>query len=184
VEIEGHIRTSADQIKLLAEKEKTEAAMATTKLLLSTSHGYGIPPPRKNPGSCLIRLPASRSFIFDRRRHGVLLARHHSSIQIVSAYISAPASDPNSFFFFSDKENASPGIFNGLDDPSKIPKEVITWKLIWKLMLEEKSRLVVAALALVFGTVSTLSMPLFSGKFSMTNAMIRLFPDESAIKHS
>jgi hypothetical protein len=160
--------------------------MATTKLLISSSHGYGFPPPRRNPGSCHIRLPARRSFIFDRRRNGLLPAARHPSIHrtVVAAYISAPASDPNSFFFISDRENASPGTLNGGHDPSTIPKEVITWKLIWNLMLEEKSRLVFAALALVFGTASTLSMPLFSGKSSMANTMIRLFPDELAIKYA
>eukprot|EP00250_Pteridium_aquilinum_P002577 c12800_g1_i1 orf=236-2461(-) len=81
-----------------------------------------------------------------------------------AAYISAPAADPNSLFFFNADDKPS-----GFDDSEpKIPKEVITWKLIGKLLLEEKWRLALSALALFGCTSCTLSMPLFSGRFFET----------------
>ena len=156
--------------------------MATNLLLPTSTNGYGVPLcriPISSPKSRKTHLPS----IFHRKKTSFSSIRSHASlpfhrsrinvfssrkpsIQTVSAYISAPAADPNSHFFFNDKDNASSGIFNDGNDLSKMPKEVITWKLIWSLMLEEKWRLVISALALVVCTSSTLSMPLFSGKFS------------------
>lgn len=81
-----------------------------------------------------------------------------------AAYISAPASDPNSLFFFNADGDSSK-----FDDAElKRPKEVITWKLIGRLLMEEKLRLALSAFALFGCTSCTLSMPLFSGRFFET----------------
>ncbi|MCO5581757.1 hypothetical protein L7F22_035645 [Adiantum nelumboides] len=81
-----------------------------------------------------------------------------------AAYISAPAADPNSLYY----SNSGNGHSEFFDEELKRPTEVITWKLIGRLLLEEKLRLALSALALVGCSSCTLSMPVFSGRFFET----------------
>lgn len=81
-----------------------------------------------------------------------------------AAYISAPAADPNSLYFFSGEDDPS----GFVDAEPKRPKDVITWRLVGKLLLEERWRLALSALALFGCTSCTLSMPLFSGQLFET----------------
>ncbi|KAJ4736079.1 hypothetical protein LUZ62_010634 [Rhynchospora pubera] len=76
-----------------------------------------------------------------------------------SAYVSAPAFDPDSIKE-SDEEvgPADQSLFPG-------PEKAITWGVVWSFLSSHKLRIAVCVASLVACTVCTLSMPLFSGKF-------------------
>lgn len=71
------------------------------------------------------------------------------------AYVSGPASDP----IVSEPDP-------NFDEPdSKVQSpSVISWGLLWSLLLKHKLRLAISAFALVGCSACTLSMPIFSGK--------------------
>ncbi|KAL6131970.1 hypothetical protein ACLB2K_070342 [Fragaria x ananassa] len=73
-----------------------------------------------------------------------------------SAYVSGPASDP----IVTEPDPK-------FDEPdSKLqPPSVISWGLLWSLLLKHKLRLAISTFALVGCSACTLSMPIFSGRF-------------------
>ncbi|OWM79503.1 hypothetical protein CDL15_Pgr022915 [Punica granatum] len=73
------------------------------------------------------------------------------------AYVTGQASDPivsDPNFKFDDSSS---------DQPQ--PRDLISWGLLWSLLLKHKLRLGVAVLTLIGCSTCTLSMPLFSGQF-------------------
>lgn len=79
------------------------------------------------------------------------------TITIPLAYVTGPASDP----IFSESD---PKIDESDPWPEKVqPPSVISWELIWMLLMKHKLRLAVSAVALLCCTSCTLSMPIFSG---------------------
>ncbi|KAM7274304.1 hypothetical protein ACFE04_028968 [Oxalis oulophora] len=76
-----------------------------------------------------------------------------------SAYVSGPASDPNVI-------ESKPEIQNTITQPeAPKPTNLITWGLLWNLLMKHKLRLLASVLALIGATTCTLSMPIFSGRF-------------------
>lgn len=74
------------------------------------------------------------------------------------AYVTGPASDP----IFSESD---PRIDGSDPRPEKVqPPTVISWGLLWMLLMKHKLRLVVSVATLICCTTCTLSMPLFSGE--------------------
>ncbi|XP_022879674.1 ABC transporter B family member 28 [Olea europaea var. sylvestris] len=79
---------------------------------------------------------------------------------VTGAYVSGPAFDTSS----SENEPK-------IDDLDMVeieelrPIEVINWGLLWKLISRNKLRLVASILSLLCCTASTLSMPIYSGRF-------------------
>lgn len=71
------------------------------------------------------------------------------------AYVSGPASDP----IVSEPDPK----FDEPDSKVQSPS-VISWGLLWSLLLKHKLRLAISAFALVGCSACTLSMPIFSGK--------------------
>lgn len=81
------------------------------------------------------------------------------SSTISCAYVTGPASDPN----VSDSDHKldqSEARSEKVQSPN--PK-LISWSLLWSLLLKHKLRLGISALTLVGCTTCTLSMPIFSG---------------------
>ncbi|KAI9080819.1 hypothetical protein K1719_037221 [Acacia pycnantha] len=75
------------------------------------------------------------------------------------AYVTGPASDP----IFSE---CDPKIDGSDPRPEEVrPPTVISWGLLWMLLMKHKFRLVVSLVTLICCTTCTLSMPLFSGQF-------------------
>lgn len=72
------------------------------------------------------------------------------------AYVSGPASDP----IVSEPDPK----FDEPDSKVQSPS-VISWGLLWSLLLKHKLRLAISAFALVGCSACTLSMPIFSGRF-------------------
>lgn len=79
------------------------------------------------------------------------------SAATAGAYVTGQASDPISEPNFKFDDSSS-------DQPQ--PRDVISWGLLWSLLLKHKLRLSVAVLTLVGCSTCTLSMPLFSGTLS------------------
>lgn len=79
------------------------------------------------------------------------------TITTPQAYVTGPASDP----IFSDSDPK----FDGSNPwPEKVqPPSVVSWRLLWMLLMKHKLRLALSALSLICCTTCTLSMPLFSG---------------------
>lgn len=78
-----------------------------------------------------------------------------------SAYVSGPASDP-----IVTEPDPKVDSSNGAHGENVEPPAAITWDLLWSLLMRDKLRLAVSAVALIGCSTCTLSMPLFSGKFS------------------
>ncbi|KAH7301686.1 hypothetical protein KP509_23G038100 [Ceratopteris richardii] len=70
-----------------------------------------------------------------------------------AAYISAPAADPNTLYFSSHAN----GYSEFYDNELRRPKDVITWKLIGSLILEERLRLLFSLVSLIGCSACTLS---------------------------
>ncbi|KAI3856396.1 hypothetical protein MKX03_034478 [Papaver bracteatum] len=82
--------------------------------------------------------------------------RFHFSTE---AYVAAPASDSNINSELESEESNSSS-----SDTNRSPN-VISWGLIWSLMLRHKLRLAISIATLIGCTTCTLSMPIFSGQF-------------------
>lgn len=86
-----------------------------------------------------------------------LKTNHNARCTISSAYVTGPASDP----VFSESD---PRIDDSDSRSENIrPPNLITWGLLWRLLLKHKLRLCISILTLVGCTSCTLSMPIFSG---------------------
>ncbi|KAF3433038.1 hypothetical protein FNV43_RR24140 [Rhamnella rubrinervis] len=75
------------------------------------------------------------------------------------AYVSGPASDP----IVSEPDPEVDGSNSKAEPPS--PPSVVSWGLLWRLLLKYKLRLALSAVTLIGCTSCTLSMPIFSGRF-------------------
>ncbi|CAJ1952625.1 unnamed protein product [Sphenostylis stenocarpa] len=73
------------------------------------------------------------------------------------AYVTAPASDPN----FGDPD---PKLI-GLGSENAKPRNVISWSLLFTLLMKHKLRLALVVTTLFACSTCTLSMPIFSGRF-------------------
>ncbi|KAI3913740.1 hypothetical protein MKW98_011801 [Papaver atlanticum] len=82
--------------------------------------------------------------------------RFHFSTE---AYVAAPASDSN-----INSESKLEESNSSSSDTNRSPN-VISWGLIWSLMLRHKLRLAISIATLIGCTTCTLSMPIFSGQF-------------------
>lgn len=80
------------------------------------------------------------------------------SAATAGAYVTGQASDPISEPNFK---------FDGWSSDQPQPRDVISWGLLWSLLLKHKLRLGGAVLTLVGCSTCTLSMPLFSGTLSV-----------------
>lgn len=72
-----------------------------------------------------------------------------------AAYVSAPASDPDSIDAIARPEAR---VFL-VDSAAK----AVSWGVLWRLISQHKLRIVASVAALVGGTSCTLAMPIFSG---------------------
>lgn len=78
------------------------------------------------------------------------------------AYVSGPASDP-----IIGEEDPN---FEGSDSKAQLPSpSVVSWGLLWRLLMKHKLRLALSALTLIGCTTCTLSMPIFSGSNTACN---------------
>nr|XP_029148525.1 ABC transporter B family member 28 isoform X5 [Arachis hypogaea] len=75
-----------------------------------------------------------------------------------SAYVTGPGSDP----IFAEQGPKIDG--SGQDKPNTPPK-VISWGLLWMLLMKHKLRLILSLATLIACSTCTLSMPIFSGRF-------------------
>ncbi|KAI3901492.1 hypothetical protein MKW92_025857 [Papaver armeniacum] len=82
--------------------------------------------------------------------------RFHFSTE---AYVAAPASDSNI------NSEPKPEESNSSSSDTNHSPNVISWGLIWSLMLRHKLRLAISIATLIGCTTCTLSMPIFSGQF-------------------
>ncbi|XP_026381602.1 ABC transporter B family member 28 [Papaver somniferum] len=82
--------------------------------------------------------------------------RFHFSTE---AYVAAPASDSNI------NSEPKPEESNSSSSDTNRSPNVISWGLIWTLMLRHKLRLAISIATLIGCTTCTLSMPIFSGQF-------------------
>ncbi|KAJ0974571.1 hypothetical protein J5N97_016536 [Dioscorea zingiberensis] len=99
--------------------------------------------------SICLRFPPSRPPL----RHPIF-----SSGCARAAYVTAPASDPDSIDKGSNLEL--------LEQPTvSPPPAAISWGIIWPLLARHKVRIAISMISLVGCTSCTLAMPLFSGKF-------------------
>ncbi|CAN0891648.1 ABC transporter B family member 28 [Linum grandiflorum] len=114
-----------------------------------------------------------------RRRHSSSLQQQHFppiqqyhrrlTAPTPFAYVTGPASDPNATD--PDPKSSSNSHKDDADadddeeDTSSWNKKLITWRLLWSLLLRHKLRIGVSVLSLVGCTTCTLSMPIFSGRF-------------------
>ncbi|KAL5727736.1 ABC transporter B member 28 [Ranunculus cassubicifolius] len=80
---------------------------------------------------------------------------------ITSAYVAAPASDPN--ISDDDSQYNESGSESGSAPP--IITSTITWGLVWSLLLRHKLQLAISVATLIGCTTCTLSMPILSGRF-------------------
>ncbi|KAL6127087.1 hypothetical protein ACLB2K_075130 [Fragaria x ananassa] len=105
---------------------------------------------RTNPQLASLYQPLRQPYSFPRSLHRL------PNLTPASAYVSGPASDP----IVTEPDPK-------FDEPdSKLqPPSVISWSLLWSLLLKHKLRLVISAFALVGCSACTLSMPIFSGRF-------------------
>lgn len=78
---------------------------------------------------------------------------------ITCAYVAAPASDPN----ISENEPKFEESTAEVEAPPK--NSIITWGLVWSLLLRHKLQLAISVATLVACTTCTLSMPILSGQF-------------------
>ncbi|GAV61824.1 ABC_tran domain-containing protein/ABC_membrane domain-containing protein [Cephalotus follicularis] len=86
-----------------------------------------------------------------------------TSPKIVAAYVSGPASDPIvSESYPKIKETVSR---RDEEEEAVKSRKLISWRLLWSLLVKHKLRLGVSVLALVGCTTCTLSMPIYSGRF-------------------
>ncbi|XP_016204181.2 ABC transporter B family member 28 [Arachis ipaensis] len=75
-----------------------------------------------------------------------------------SAYVTGPGSDP----IFAEQGPKIDG--SGQDKPNTPPK-VISWGLLWMLLMKHKLRLILSLATLIACSTCTLSVPIFSGRF-------------------
>ncbi|CAI9768208.1 unnamed protein product [Fraxinus pennsylvanica] len=81
--------------------------------------------------------------------------------RIVSgAYVSGPAFDAS-----STEHEPKIDDLGGVEIEESQPIDVINWGLLWKLISRHKLRLAASILSLMCCTASTLSMPIYSGRF-------------------
>ncbi|GAQ86233.1 ABC transporter [Klebsormidium nitens] len=92
-----------------------------------------------------------------------------------AAYVSAPVAEPHE----GPSEEARLAAADptaGFATPKSLEEPLVTWQLVARLIGQHKLRVAAAALAVAGGTVCTLSMPQFSGKFFETLVGIRPGP--------
>ncbi|GFY84276.1 non-intrinsic ABC protein 8 [Actinidia rufa] len=77
-----------------------------------------------------------------------------------SAYVTGPPSDP----IVSDND-PKVDVSSSYGESRQSPPKVITWGLLWSLLIRHKLRIAVSMATLVGCSVCTLAMPLYSGKF-------------------
>ncbi|PIA49678.1 hypothetical protein AQUCO_01300443v1 [Aquilegia coerulea] len=77
-----------------------------------------------------------------------------------SAYVSAPASDPN-----ISENDPKIDEFSSTETTQSPPPSTITWGLVFSLLLKHKLQLAVSVATLIGCTASTLTMPILSGQF-------------------
>ncbi|CAK8532552.1 unnamed protein product [Lathyrus sativus] len=83
--------------------------------------------------------------------------RTHFLPQPLHAYVTGPASDPNT-------ADTDPKL-DGLRQEDPPTPRVVTWELLSMLLMKHKVRLAVCVASLFACTTCTLSMPIFSGRF-------------------
>uniref|UniRef100_A0A453SGB0 ABC transmembrane type-1 domain-containing protein n=1 Tax=Aegilops tauschii subsp. strangulata TaxID=200361 RepID=A0A453SGB0_AEGTS len=104
------------------------------------------------------RLPATSHVADSGRRRCLRLGRPPH------AYISAPAPGPDAYQSPSfDAAEAAADVAAAISST-----DAITWAGVWALLSQHKARLAISLAALLACTTSTLSMPLFSGRFFET----------------
>lgn len=99
----------------------------------------------------------------------LLRTNFNSKGTITCAYVTGPASDP----IVSEPDTN----IDDSDSPSEkvhSPPNLITWGLLWSLLLKHKLKLVLSVLTLVGCTTCTLSMPVFSGTTRLFCSAVKL----------
>lgn len=135
--------------------------MASSLSHLISSHSLF--PPLSSPSATLRRPPfllrrhCSSLPHFSLRHPSPLRHRHVTPLHPPSAYVSAPAPDPDSIT--RSDEDTGPVDRSLLLDPEK----AVSWGVIWSFLSDHKLRIAVSMASLVACTTCTLSMPLFSG---------------------
>ncbi|XP_044505619.1 ABC transporter B family member 28 [Mangifera indica] len=107
-------------------------------------------PPRLFPTS----LRQSRGF------PPILRAKFNNKRSISCAYVTGPASDP-----IVSEPDLKLRESDSRTEEIQSPPNLITWGLLWSLLVKHKLRLGLSVLTLLGCTTCTLSMPIFSGRF-------------------
>ncbi|CAI0547011.1 unnamed protein product [Linum tenue] len=129
-----------------------------TRLLLPIPHARGANVPRRLPLRLRLRSsschfpPIRPSYAATRRTEGIAT--------IPFANVTGSASDP----IVNEPEHKS-DVSDADGDEEWSSKKLVTWGLLWSLMLRHKLRIGISVLSLVGCTTCTLSMPIFSGRF-------------------
>ncbi|XP_057481666.1 ABC transporter B family member 28-like isoform X1 [Actinidia eriantha] len=95
-----------------------------------------------------------------RRRSAALRRGRRPPDSARSAYVTGPPSDP----IVADND-PKVDVSSSDGESRQSPPKVITWGLLWSLLLRYKLRIAVSMATLVGCSVCTLAMPLYSGKF-------------------
>ncbi|PSS33120.1 ABC transporter B family member 28 like [Actinidia chinensis var. chinensis] len=96
-----------------------------------------------------------------RRRAAAFLRGRRPPDSARSAYVTGPPSDP----IVADND-PKVDVSSSDGDSRQSPPKVITWGLLWSLLLRHKLRIAVSMATLVGCSVCTLAMPLYSGRVS------------------
>ncbi|KAF7819924.1 ABC transporter B family member 28 [Senna tora] len=134
--------------------------MASSPFLLPPS------PSRLSPLKPTLSLPSRSPLLLQQLHPRTLPSSLHlrsplrtRTLSIPLAYVTGPGSDP----VFSESD---PKIDASDPRPEKVkPPSVISWGLMWMLLMKHKLRLGLSVVTLICCTTCTLSMPLLSGKF-------------------
>ncbi|KAJ0100462.1 hypothetical protein Patl1_20055 [Pistacia atlantica] len=90
----------------------------------------------------------------------ILRTKFNTKRSISCAYVTGPASDP-----IVSEPDLRLHESDSRTEEIQSPPNLITWGLLWSLLMKHKLRLGLSVLTLVGGTTCTLSMPIFSGRF-------------------
>lgn len=104
-----------------------------------------------------LRLPIQSTLFLQFPRTSLTVTSRTRTIATSFAYVSGPASDPS----VSEPDPKFEEL-NSKDQPSS--PSVVSWGLLWRLLLKHKLRLALCVVTLIGCTTCTLSMPILSGK--------------------
>lgn len=134
------------------------ATATTTPLLLLRTNPNRLPPSGRHARTKPPRLFLTSPLRQSRGFPPILRTKFNTKRLISCAYVTGPASDP-----IVSEPDLKLHESDSRTEEIQSPPNLITWGLLWSLLMKHKLRLGLSVLTLVGCTTCTLSMPIFSG---------------------